>query len=123
VPFPRKGSTRDDADFIMATEDAGRLADEVGELVESAVGVSWYGTYGNQSDGAALALCRLRRAHAGLRGGTEEGDVAVRRALEQVSPEAVVWMASRAISYLDESGFPEAVEAWFPEQEPAPPES
>jgi len=123
VPFPRKGSSRDDADFVMATEDAGRLADEVGQLVESAVGVSWYGTYGNQSDGAALALCWLRRAHAGLRGGTEEGDAAVRRALEQVSPEAVVWIASRAVSYLDESGFPEAVEEWFPEQNPAPPEA
>ncbi len=107
----------------MATEDAGHLADEVGELVESAVGVSWYGTYGNQSDGAALALCRLRRAYAGLRGGTEGGDAAVRRALEQVSPEAVVWIASRAISYLDENGFPDAVEAWFPEQDPSPPEA
>jgi len=118
VPIPRKDTRREGADFIMATEDAGRLADEVGQLVEGAVGVPWYGTYGNQSDGAALALCRLRRTHAGLRGGTEEGDAAVRRALEQVSPEAVVWIASRAISYLDESGFPEAVEAWFPELDP-----
>jgi hypothetical protein len=117
VPIPRKGSTREGADFVLVSEDAARLADEVGQLVEGAVGVPWYGTYGNQSDGAALALCRLRRAFAGLRGGAEEGDGVVRQALEQISPEAVVWIASRAISYLDESGFPEAVEPWFPEQD------
>jgi hypothetical protein len=119
VPIPRKGSTREGADFVLASEDAARLADEAGQLVEGAVGVPWYGTYGNQSDGAALALCRLRRAFAGLRGGAEEGDAVVRLALEQISPEAVVWIASRAVSYLDESGFPEAVEAWFPEQDAA----
>jgi hypothetical protein len=39
----------------------------------------------------------------------------VRLALTEVSTPALVWIASRAISYMDETGFPEAVEAWFPE--------
>jgi hypothetical protein len=43
----------------------------------------------------------------------EHGDEAVRDALRQADPDAVVWLASRTISYLDESGFPEAVEPWF----------
>jgi hypothetical protein len=37
----------------------------------------------------------------------------VRRVLEQASPESVLWLASRGISYMDESGYPEAVEPWF----------
>jgi hypothetical protein len=115
VPFPRRGSSGEDADFVVANEDASRFAVEAGELVEAAVGVTWYGAHDNQVDAAALALCRLRRASAGVRGATEEGDAAVRRALEAISPEAVTWLASRAISYMDESGFPEAVEMWFPE--------
>ena len=114
MPIPRGRSTRDSADFVVAAEDAARLADTVGELVERAVGVPWYGAYGNGVDAAALALCRLRRATAGFRGSSEEGDAAVRQVLEQVSPEAVAWLASRAVSYMDESGFPEAVEMWFP---------
>lgn len=117
MPIPRKDSRRESADFVVANEDAARLTDEVAELVEGAVGVPWYSTYGNQADAAALALCRLRRAASGARGASEEGDAAVRRALEQVSPEAVTWMASRAVSYMDESGFPEAVEMWFPDPE------
>ena len=66
-------------------------------------------------DEAAFALCRLRRAQAGLKGGPQQGDAAVRRVLEEASPEVVVWLASRTISYLDETGFPEAVEPWFPD--------
>jgi len=77
MPIPRKGQTRSEAEFVLASEDVARLKDEVGELVETALGVSWYAAYGNQSDAAALA--------------------------------------SRAISYMDESGYPEAVEPWFPE--------
>ena len=37
-------------------------------------------------------------------------------ALAQADPEAVVWLASRAVSYMDETGFPEAVELWFQEE-------
>ena len=38
---------------------------------------------------------------------------AVRAALAEASPEAVIWLASRAISYMDENGFPEAAEPWM----------
>ena len=44
---------------------------------------------------------------------TLHGDEAVRTALLQADQEALIWFASRAISYMDESGFPEAVERWF----------
>ena len=110
--IPGRGETRGSSDFTIAAEDAARLADDVSALLESAVGVEWYETPGNEADRAALALCRLRRARAGLGGGIQLGDAAVRGALESVSPEALAWLASRAISYMDESGFPEAVERY-----------
>jgi len=112
VRFPRSGETRGGGDFVVVSEDAGRLTDEVGPLLEAAVGVQWYETLGNEVDLAALALCRLRRARAGLRGSIEHGDAAVREALEQASPPALAWITSRAISYMDENGFPEAVERY-----------
>jgi hypothetical protein len=104
-----------DKGYFIAAEEGGRLLDEVVPLLEQAVGVSWYDTYGTEIDRAALALCRLRRARAGEKGGPVYGDEAVRIALAEASPAALVWLASRAISYLDESGFPEAVESWFPQ--------
>jgi len=55
------------------------------------------------------------RVGASIGGGIEEGDHAVRRVLEQTSPAALMWIASRAISYMDENGYPEAVAPWFPE--------
>jgi len=110
---PGSGRRRDAGDFVVAAEDAARLVDEVAPLVERALGVSWYMTGGTEVDRAALELCRLRRTHAGVKGGIEHGDEAVRAVLSQVSPEAAAWIASRAISYMDESGFPEAVEPWF----------
>ncbi len=58
-------------------------------------------------------LCRLRRAQAGALGGPAHGDAAVRVALLRTEQEALVWFASRAVSYMDETGFPEAVEPWF----------
>ena len=81
----------------------------------TAVGVEWYKTYGTDVDLAALNLCRLRRAGAGLGGSIEHGDEAVRRVLDRASPQALTWIASRAISYMDENGFPDAVSPWFPE--------
>jgi hypothetical protein len=33
--------------------------------------------------------------------------------LAAATPEAVLWLASRAISYMDETGFPEAVEPYL----------
>ena len=109
MPIPRKGKARSEADFTVATDDAARLSDEVVPLVERAVGVQWYDTVGNDADIATLALCRLRRSRAGLRGGPEHGDAAVREALQEVDPGAVAWIASRAISYMDENGYPEAM--------------
>jgi len=103
---------RESSDFVAA-EDAGAYADSAGHLVEQAVGVEWYERYGSDVDRAALTLCLLRRARAGEKGGPHYGDEAVRRVLTESSQPALVWLASRAISYMDESGFPEAVEPWF----------
>ena len=52
---------------------------------------------------------------AGRYGGPQHGDEAVRVILAAASPEALVWLASRAISYMDENGFPEAVAPWIPD--------
>ncbi|MER3408528.1 MAG: hypothetical protein C4305_02130 [Thermoleophilia bacterium] len=106
--IPRK-ERRESPPHLAATEDAARLAEQAVERIDQALGQSWYGTPG-PADLAALVLCRLRRARAGERGGSEHGDEAVRRALSQAQPEAVVWLATRAISYMDENGFPEVVE-------------
>jgi hypothetical protein len=115
---PRRGESKPPQkppqDFVAA-EDADTLALQAVERLERATDVDWYEEYGTDVDLAALTLCRLRRARAGVSGGPRHGDTAVRAALEQASPEAVVWIASRAISYLDETGFPDAVEPWFPE--------
>jgi hypothetical protein len=100
---------------VVAAEDASRLADAAAPLVDRAVGSDWYDTPGNEIDFAAYTLCRLRRARAGEKGGQLHGDEAVRAALVQADPEALIWFASRAISYMDESGFPEAVQPWFAE--------
>jgi len=110
VPIPRSRDHRPDPTQFVAVEDAAQLTNELGPLVERAVGVQWYETIGNDADVAALALCRLRRARAGVGGGILHGDAAVRDALEAVSAAALVWITSRAISYMDENGFPEAVE-------------
>ena len=115
--IPRPGDPRETG-FHVAAEDAARLATGVGSLVEQAEGVPWY-ELGNDADRAALSLCRLRRASAAQSGGSQHGDEAVRIVLAEASPEALVWIASRAISYMDENGYPEAVERWLPE-EPEP---
>jgi hypothetical protein len=112
IPGSGRPDKRNTSDFVAA-EDAGTFGDEAGPLLEQAVGVEWYERYGNDADRAALTLCRLRRARAGERGGPHYGDEAVRGVLSDASPAALVWIASRAISYMDESGFPEAVEMWF----------
>jgi hypothetical protein len=100
---------------IVAAEDASQLRADAGSLLESALGVEWYVQGGNEADRAAVNLCRLRRATAGQSGGPRHGDEAVRRVLAEASTPALVWLASRAISYMDENGFPEAVAPWFRE--------
>jgi hypothetical protein len=117
--IPGRDERKPPADFVAA-EDAGRYADEAGSQLERAVGVEWYEQPGNEADLAALTLCRLRRARAGQSGGPQHGDEAVRAALTETSPDALVWIASRAISYMDENGFPEAVEPWAALREQAP---
>lgn len=113
--IPRRQERAADTRYFVAAEDAARLAEEAPTLVERAVGVAWYEDPRNAADRAALVLCRLRRARAGEKGRPEAGDEAVRIALTEVSEAALVWLASRAVSYMDESGYPEAVEAWFRE--------
>jgi hypothetical protein len=93
------------------TEARGGVED-ASALLDRAVGVEWYERPGGDVDRAAYLLCRLRREH----GGTAQADEAVRRALAEASPAAVVWLTSRAISFMDESGFPEATERWFPDE-------
>ena len=111
--FPGKRERRPSPDDFVAAEDASRLAGEAVAALEAAVESDWYRQHGGEADRATLTLCRLRRARAGERGGPTQGDEAVREALRGASPEAVYWIASRAISYMDENGFPETVEPWF----------
>ena len=112
MQIPQADRKKRDSSNFVAAEDAGRFNDEAAALVESAVGVEWYGEPA-EADRATLALCRLRRARAGERGGPRYGDEAVRLVLAEASPQALVWIASRAISYMDESGYPESVERWL----------
>ena len=98
-----------DRDTDLAADDAAALEAEIVALVNAALDASWYREHGNDGDVATAALCRLRRAAAGANRAAEGGDAAVRRALAQAEPEAVLWIASRAISYMDEQGFPDFV--------------
>ena len=112
--IPRADDPRD-APVPLAAGDAAELWDAARPLLEQATGVEWYDLPGSDIDRAAVTLCRLRRARAGRYGGPQHGDEAVRVILAAASPEALVWLASRAISYMDENGFPEAVAPWIPD--------
>src|SRR5262245_28009096 len=113
MQIPQADQKKRDSSNFVAAEDAGRLSEEASELLERAVGVEWYRQHGTDIDRASALLCRLRRAKAGERGGPHGGDEAVRTVLAEATPEAVLWLASRTISYMDETGFPEAVEPYF----------
>jgi hypothetical protein len=115
MQIPSRDERGRDSRYFLAAEDAGYLAESAGPIAERAVGVDWYLEPGTDVDRAAFMLCRLRRARGGEKGSPLHGDEAVRIALDDVSPRALVWLLSRAISFMDESGFPEAVEPWFPE--------
>jgi hypothetical protein len=93
--------------------DADKLAQEAVPAVNAASGQGWYDDFANPVDRAVVTLCRLRRAQAGRHGQSAAGDAAVRRALEEADPEAVVWLASRAVSYMDEQGYPESLAPWL----------
>jgi hypothetical protein len=114
IPRSELPEKRTTGDFVAA-ENAGALMDRAAPLLDRAIGVEWYSQHGTDIDHAALTLCLLRRARAGEKGGSQAGDDAVRVALAEARPEAVLWLASRAISYMDETGYPEAVEPWFPD--------
>ena len=101
------------SDAGPADVDAERLAQEAVPAIDAASGQSWYEQYANPPDRALVTLCRLRRAAAGRRGDATAGDDAVRRALEEAQPESVIWLASRAVSYLDEQGYPETLAPWL----------
>ena len=92
-----------------ATEDAVFLAGVAAELVDAAASASWYTEPGNAADVAVATLCRLRRAAAGVGGGPEAGDDAVRAVLETADPAALLWLASRLVSYADEMAFADLV--------------
>ena len=92
MKLPDRGQApRKPADDFVAAEEAGRLSRAgCGGAWRRADGVDWYEENGTAIDEAAFALTRLRRAEAGLRGGPRYGDEAVRRVLEQASPESVL---------------------------------
>jgi hypothetical protein len=85
------------------------LARVAGELVDAAADTSWYQERGNAADVAVATLCRLRRAAAGVGGSPGAGDEAVRAVLETADPAALVWIASRLVSYADEAAFADLV--------------
>ena len=99
----------------ISKHDAALLEESLGPLLTKAHGVSWYDEPGLEADLAAARLCLLRRARAGANAGQESGDEAVRLVLAEADPEAVVWLLSRAISYMDEQGFPDHVPGARPE--------
>ena len=80
--------------------------EEAVRLVNEARGSSWYEEH-NAVDAALATLCMLRRDEADVRRSAEGGDNLVRQVLERAEPEALVWLASRTISYVDENGLPD----------------
>jgi|SRR5690348_3696528 len=92
-----------------AQHELNEIAEGIVPLLERANGISWYEEEGNDVDQAVAALCRVRRSGASARGSSGAGDAAVRDMLSLVSPGTAIWIASRAISYMDENDFPETV--------------
>ena len=98
----------------LSTHDAVQLEESLATVIGDAQGVTW-DEPGREADLAAARLCLLRRARAGVNARQEAGDDAVRLVLMEANPEAVVWLLSRAISYMDEQGFPDLVPGARPE--------
>lgn len=98
----------------LSRHDAARLEESLVPLMEAAKDVSWYDAPGRESDLAVARLCLLRRARAGASASAAAGDEGVRTLLLETDHETVVWLLSRAVSYMDEQGFPEIVPgAWL----------
>jgi hypothetical protein len=89
--------------------DVGRLRDALETTIADAKGVGWYDAPGTAVDVAVARLCLLRRAKSGESASMSAGDEAVRLLLERSDPEAVAWLLTRTISYMDEVGFPDLV--------------
>jgi len=98
-----------------AQHELGELAEEIVPVLLRANGASWYEEEGNDVDQAVADLCRIRRAGSSARSSAGAGDAAVRDMLGLVDPGTVIWIASRAVSFMDEQGFPETV----PERPPS----
>ena len=114
MKLPDRGhAPRKPADDFVAAEEAGRLAERAAAALARADGVDWYEENGTAIDEAAFALARLRRAQAGLRGGPRPGTRRSGACSSRRARSPCCWLASRAISYMDETGYPEAVEPWF----------
>ncbi len=109
MKLPQKHGNAPQAEVNPALADLAQLDEATVALLGRAKGASWYEDVGNEVDIAVAALCRLRRAGAGARGGSDGGDEAVREAFARTDSETVIWIASRTISYLDEHGFPEGL--------------
>jgi hypothetical protein len=99
-----RGDRQGDLNPAVATAE--ELREGIVAALESANGSSWYEPE-NLVDPSVAALCRLRRAAAAAGAHVERGDEAVRAALSEASPETVIWIASRMVSYLDENAFVE----------------
>ena len=93
----------------MRRQGRDEVVDDAVRLVNDGLGASWY-EEGNAIDVAVATLCWLRRDEADAQRGAAAGDNLVRRVLETAEPEAVIWLASRTISHMDEHGFPDAFE-------------
>ena len=110
--FPRKDAKQRPADAIAAAEDAGQLALQAAKAIDDAVGSGWYAEHGNRPTGPRLSSvgCDGHEAGSG-KAPRRETTPCARRSVRRA--EAVVWLASRAISYMDENGFPEAAEPYI----------
>ncbi len=98
----------------LSKHDAARLEESLVPLMEAAKSISWYDAPGQDADLAVARLCLLRRARAGASASAAAGDEGVRMLLSETDHDAVVWLLSRAISYMDEQGFPDLVPgAWL----------
>lgn len=102
----------------LSKHEAARLEETLVPLLERAKDASWYDEPGGDADLAVARLCLLRRARAGAAASAPAGDEGVRLLLLETDHESVVWLLSRAISYMDEQGFPELVPgAWLDPEE------
>ena len=93
----------------FSRHDVQRLTDVLDATIGDVKGSGWYDAPGSAVDVAAARLCLLRRAKSGETASMSAGDDAVKNVLDRADPEAVIWLLTRTISYMDEQGFPDFV--------------